>query len=790
MKAVKQTLDERCNETIEEIYKIAIKLIIETIAEGYGEDDGDERAPARDDSGGSSGDKTQNTGDDASRPSGGGGTGSSINGAPSDATTNIAGITSGGGKQQVNCASLMKKQTCPNTRIITNDATAGELKNIAYTTLGDEGSNQNGCQLRDARHGDTTICQQQHGLASNFTHKNVLLSKGEQLERKSAYVQGGVGNRIANELPESHEISDGNGPTNREDSLKATLLVLKELLSLVSSEFTATTTIRRASSERDASGQSERAGGDSNQSRSSHRGNKKDSIKVKSKASSQQQNGTPTKKGIREDFAEAQKEENAVSLCPQLTTSDSVKWCEKKGETKGERESSKSKIGPSSEFHHLGERNNEVPRLIMPVRVPATVVVNGEVRKLEMDPQQPFENEAATIESSSCSVNTRYHDDHHNNDQNQAVDIPVDAPARCRVFNEGTKLGREFMYHHQIVADKKKGVDYPPLLNLGDSMNSARGHQEQNLQNELPERINNSLKTIKAIDGSQVQQLHKQQEHRGSSLFSSTLSSTLLPEATQMIEFDSRLQKRGVKGTGLYIVESKEASCEKLSCHESQLVDFSTQLNTIGHSNHIKSQEKGISSSTDSGGKCPFYVTNNTLPSEATALMTTKQEQSYSTTRQLAAQTSLPKPHLSDRKNESNINQLATDGHTGLANHETEEYGKSSWRVTDLYIKTETCYRSGSQLNLYHLNQVNESKLEIEQALNFNEITNRVKADGKANLGARAPKSVIRRNNLNDLLNVDQKDLLELIKLLIFSLTSQKREKLTKEGLSNVIVVN
>lgn len=38
MKAVKQTLDERCNETIEEIYRIAIKLIIETIAEGYGQD--------------------------------------------------------------------------------------------------------------------------------------------------------------------------------------------------------------------------------------------------------------------------------------------------------------------------------------------------------------------------------------------------------------------------------------------------------------------------------------------------------------------------------------------------------------------------------------------------------------------------------------------------------------------------------------------------------------------------------------------------------------------------------
>lgn len=37
MKAVKQTLDERCNDTIESIYVIAIKLIIETIAQGYGQ---------------------------------------------------------------------------------------------------------------------------------------------------------------------------------------------------------------------------------------------------------------------------------------------------------------------------------------------------------------------------------------------------------------------------------------------------------------------------------------------------------------------------------------------------------------------------------------------------------------------------------------------------------------------------------------------------------------------------------------------------------------------------------
>lgn len=62
MKAVKQTLDERCNETIEEIYKIAIKLIIETIADGYGDDaadDNDQGPPAdqgrRDDNSGGGG---------------------------------------------------------------------------------------------------------------------------------------------------------------------------------------------------------------------------------------------------------------------------------------------------------------------------------------------------------------------------------------------------------------------------------------------------------------------------------------------------------------------------------------------------------------------------------------------------------------------------------------------------------------------------------------------------------------------------------------------------------------
>lgn len=69
MKAVKQTLDERCNESIEEIYKIAIKLIIETISDGYGEDDpnSNSNAPDKpaDGSAGSGSEQGGNGGDDS-----------------------------------------------------------------------------------------------------------------------------------------------------------------------------------------------------------------------------------------------------------------------------------------------------------------------------------------------------------------------------------------------------------------------------------------------------------------------------------------------------------------------------------------------------------------------------------------------------------------------------------------------------------------------------------------------------------------------------------------------------
>lgn len=91
LKAVKHTLDERCNETIEEIYKIAIKLIIETIAEGYGDDDqADEQADQpkearnRDETGG--GGSSGNTNGDVTKSK-----------ATTTTTTSTRGSNQGGG---------------------------------------------------------------------------------------------------------------------------------------------------------------------------------------------------------------------------------------------------------------------------------------------------------------------------------------------------------------------------------------------------------------------------------------------------------------------------------------------------------------------------------------------------------------------------------------------------------------------------------------------------------------------------------------------------------------------
>lgn len=74
MMAVKQTLDERCNENIESIYKLAIKLIIETISDGYGED---QEGASADSSATQPGQRPPGPGDpgSGSRSSGGGGGG-------------------------------------------------------------------------------------------------------------------------------------------------------------------------------------------------------------------------------------------------------------------------------------------------------------------------------------------------------------------------------------------------------------------------------------------------------------------------------------------------------------------------------------------------------------------------------------------------------------------------------------------------------------------------------------------------------------------------------------------
>jgi len=90
MKAVKQTLDERCNETIEEIYKIAIKLIIETIAEGYGAEGAAAlRAPAGDQSGRGAGEGKPRQG------AGGGGPTSELGGGPGGAGGSLEGAGRG-----------------------------------------------------------------------------------------------------------------------------------------------------------------------------------------------------------------------------------------------------------------------------------------------------------------------------------------------------------------------------------------------------------------------------------------------------------------------------------------------------------------------------------------------------------------------------------------------------------------------------------------------------------------------------------------------------------------------
>lgn len=94
LKAVKQTLDERCNETIEEIYKIAIKLIIETIADGYGQED-EQNEPRGADTGqrpqGSAGNMGGARGADPNNPSSKHSTTNSGTGSNTKCTSNQAG---------------------------------------------------------------------------------------------------------------------------------------------------------------------------------------------------------------------------------------------------------------------------------------------------------------------------------------------------------------------------------------------------------------------------------------------------------------------------------------------------------------------------------------------------------------------------------------------------------------------------------------------------------------------------------------------------------------------------
>lgn len=107
LKAVKQTLDERCNEVIEEIYKIAIKLIIETISDGYGEDDDSGSGPAPDrnnSSGGNQNNNNNNSNRNSNRNNPDAGNGAPGNSSSCDNNGMSAGFGSAKTKQnRANC---------------------------------------------------------------------------------------------------------------------------------------------------------------------------------------------------------------------------------------------------------------------------------------------------------------------------------------------------------------------------------------------------------------------------------------------------------------------------------------------------------------------------------------------------------------------------------------------------------------------------------------------------------------------------------------------------------------
>lgn len=125
MKAVKQTLDERCNETIEEIYKIAIKLIIKTIADGYGFDAVESAGSAAEAAGGGSGGNGSGNGDGT-----GGGSGAH---GPRDGDGDDA-RTQNGAQNQGGQAEGSEKQNATNNNNDNNKSDSfrgGEIKSAS-----------------------------------------------------------------------------------------------------------------------------------------------------------------------------------------------------------------------------------------------------------------------------------------------------------------------------------------------------------------------------------------------------------------------------------------------------------------------------------------------------------------------------------------------------------------------------------------------------------------------------------------------------------------------------------
>lgn len=240
MKAVKQTLDERCNETIEEIYRIAIKLIIETIAEGYGEDRPDVGGPLSTDDDPrreSSDENGNNAGAGSGNKSSGGHLSPSSSSSHADGTRD--GEASGGGG---GASSSYGRQASDDRRQINSVHYKGEaeqLRDAAITSQSGENSssNNNNQQKLD----DNSECPAD-GASCEPTMKSASKQRpvAWPAARSRQKNQGQICRSAENDNDNNCSYSAGNwggggdddSKELSEDRLQTTIMCLRELLAL------------------------------------------------------------------------------------------------------------------------------------------------------------------------------------------------------------------------------------------------------------------------------------------------------------------------------------------------------------------------------------------------------------------------------------------------------------------------------------------------------------------------------------------------------------------------------